>query len=161
MALPNSEMWGRQATSGALFLKKVTRSEEVIISFGPKAFVLASREDAEFSDTLVWAASFARIGATRWVELERLNRLPPRSILMWSRYAASMPSQAISVLEAHKESDRLAILNRDESPLPAGLITCVQLEWTNPADVWWQYRVLHGVPAGLTDRPLGEQWPRR
>jgi hypothetical protein len=49
---------------------------------------------------------------------------------------------------------RFMLLSPDQTPIPPALANLRRLEWTKPADIYWQWRIANGAPADHVNRPL-------
>lgn len=84
--------------------------------------------------------------------LDEFESVNANGILVWSERTKAFAAGAPRFYDVVIEQD-LVVLPVDRTPLDQRLSGLRQIEWTNNADIFWQWRVANGVPSDHVDRP--------
>lgn len=114
-------------------------------------YVVAAEMEGHLVGTLRSAFLFGPPSLYR-LEVHEFAKGAPNTIVIWTaRMAAQITTHPEFVSTAVER--RFMLLPRDSTPVPRELSDLRRLEWTTPADIYWQWRVANGAPPDHVDRP--------
>jgi hypothetical protein len=113
--------------------------------------ILAEENDGERAWRLR-AAFFAGPQGLRRIALRLFEEADANAIVLWTRRAAESVQSFARFSEIAHERQFL-LLPCDGTLIPEPLSDLRRLEWTKPADVYWQWRVANGAPVNHVKRP--------
>lgn len=113
---------------------------ELIIDEGDKpAFIFAMQFTAHY-------------GIFVHIEIWRYQEAAERALVAWTdRTRAYIKAHPDFVPRAQELS--FMILAPKDAVIDAPLDQLQRIDWTNPADIYWQWRVARGLPESVVDRP--------
>lgn len=113
---------------------------ELIIDEGDKpAFMLEMRMTAHY-------------GVLVHVEIWRYQEATERALVAWTERTRAHIKEHPHFVDRALELSFM-ILAPKEAFIDAPLDRLHRLEWTNPADIFWQWRVARGLPEHVVNRP--------
>lgn len=115
-----------------------------------RTHVLAEEEDDKYVRQLR-GFSLGPPGIRR-LDLARYGEADDNAILIWIERSRDLVINRAAFTQA-AVAKGFMLLPRDGTPIPADLAALRRLEWTNAADVYWQWRVANGAPLDHVRRP--------
>lgn len=99
----------------------------------------------------------ARLSPYGWIgprrfDLSRYEEVSANALVLWTDKTRSF-ARASSAFVATCLQRPFLILAHTEGVIDAPLDEARRLEWTNAADIYWQWRVAKGMPEHLINRP--------